>query len=71
MTKEELNEAYWAERALMPTKEEIEAAAKKVRLEQDKCLLIEFRDWYDKLSPAEKCTVWPPAGSGPKKILAS
>lgn len=20
--------------------------------------------WYDKLSPAEKCTVWPPAGSG-------
>lgn len=24
----------------------------------------EFRDWYDKLSPAEKCTVWPPAGSG-------
>jgi hypothetical protein len=26
--------------------------------------LGEFRDWYDKLSPAEKCTVWPPAGSG-------
>ena len=21
-------------------------------------------EWYDKLSPAEKCTVWPPAGSG-------
>jgi len=23
-----------------------------------------FKDWYDKLSPADKCTVWPPAGSG-------
>lgn len=24
----------------------------------------EFRDWYDALSPADKCTVWPPSGSG-------
>jgi hypothetical protein len=24
----------------------------------------DFKDWYDTLSPAEKCTVWPPAGSG-------
>lgn len=24
----------------------------------------DFRDWYDKLSPTDKCTVWPPAGSG-------
>ena len=23
----------------------------------------DFRDWFYKLSPAEKCTVWPPAGS--------
>jgi hypothetical protein len=27
-------------------------------------LLLKFKQWYDKLSPAEKCTVWPPAGSG-------
>lgn len=26
--------------------------------------LIAFKQWYDKLSPADKCTVWPPAGSG-------
>lgn len=26
--------------------------------------LIKFKQWYDKLSPADKCTVWPPAGSG-------
>ena len=26
--------------------------------------LIKFKLKYDKLSPAEKCTVWPPAGSG-------
>jgi hypothetical protein len=26
--------------------------------------LKEFKEWYDKLSPADKCTVWPPAGSG-------
>jgi hypothetical protein len=23
-----------------------------------------FKDWYDTLSPRDKCTVWPPAGSG-------
>lgn len=26
--------------------------------------LLKFKEWYDKLSPADKCTVWPPAGSG-------
>lgn len=26
--------------------------------------LIAFKQWYDKLSPADKCTVWPPAASG-------
>lgn len=26
--------------------------------------IIDFMDWYNTLSPASKCTVWPPAGSG-------
>ena len=26
--------------------------------------MANFIKWYDKLSPASKCTVWPPAGSG-------
>jgi hypothetical protein len=26
--------------------------------------LINFKKWYDNLSPANKCTVHPPAGSG-------
>lgn len=26
--------------------------------------LLQFKKWYDKLSPRDKCTVWPPAGSG-------
>jgi hypothetical protein len=25
---------------------------------------IEFMKWYDDLSPRDKCTVWPPSGSG-------
>lgn len=25
---------------------------------------IAYSNWKDKLSPAQKCTVWPPAGSG-------
>jgi hypothetical protein len=27
-------------------------------------ILIDFKQWYDKLSPAQKCTVWPPDGEG-------
>lgn len=26
--------------------------------------LLAFKKWYDQLQPNEKCTVWPPAGSG-------
>lgn len=26
--------------------------------------LIEFKKWYDKLTPSDKCTVWAPPGSG-------
>lgn len=26
--------------------------------------IIDFTDWYNTLTPASKCTVWPPAGSG-------
>lgn len=32
--------------------------------EEIKAELIKFKEWYDKLSPASKCTVHPPAGSG-------
>lgn len=30
----------------------------------DKEVLLAFKQWYDKLSPANKCTVCPPPGSG-------
>lgn len=39
---------------------QIAIAAEKVA----KKYIAYFKEWYDKLSPAEKCTVWPPAGSG-------
>lgn len=26
-------------------------------------IILEFKKWYDKLSPADKCTVWAPDGS--------
>ena len=29
-----------------------------------KDLLLNFLRWYDKLTPSQKCTVHPPAGSG-------
>lgn len=29
---------------------------------RSKCL--ELKGWYDKLTPADKCTLWPPVGSG-------
>lgn len=32
--------------------------------QQIKEKLIAFKSWYDQLRPNEKCTVWPPAGSG-------
>jgi hypothetical protein len=34
------------------------------QIEDENNLLIKFKSWYDGLSPSDKCTVWPPAGSG-------
>lgn len=31
--------------------------------QQVKEKILLFKQWYDKLSPADKCTVWPPDGS--------
>lgn len=36
----------------------------KAAAEVCKKYIEDFKDWYDKLSPAQQCTVWAPAGSG-------
>lgn len=33
-------------------------------MKTEKQNLLSFKEWYDKLKPADKCTVWPPSGSG-------
>lgn len=46
----------------------IEQTLEEIIAEQRK-QLIAFKQWYDNLSPSNKCTVWPPAGSGAGKGL--
>lgn len=46
---------------LMPSEEnQLSYEVEKICLEW----IEKFKDWYDTLSPAEKCTIWPPPGSG-------